>query len=170
MEAVRLAADTISAANDRLPSAARHFESGDLGSRDPDHQAGMQALMRFTHLNLRFGPFETLKVRGLDLISDRDLRVALTSLYEDRLPALIENADIDQRLSRDRILPFMLEHFELDEDMNWLLAGDEPEARSGGATLARYREETLVRFYLRSYVDAITLMEETLARIDEVLG
>ena len=111
----------------------------------------MRSLGRFTQVMIRYGPFEILKARGLGLISNQSLRVSLTSLYEDQLTELQSNTEIDRRLSRDRILPFQLDHFEIDEQGNWVLRQGEAEARSLGTTLARYRAQTLVRFYLPSF-------------------
>ena len=130
----------------------------------------MRSLGRFTQVMIRYGPFETLKARGLGLISNQSLRVSLTSLYEDQLTELQSNTEIDRRLSRDRILPFQLDHFEIDEQGNWVLRQEEAEARSLGTALARYRAQTLVRFYLPSFERAIELMEERLAEIDREVG
>ena len=130
----------------------------------------MRFFVRFTQLRVRYGPFETLKARGVDLISSQSLRISLTTLYEDELPRLQSAADLDQRLSRDRILPFLLDHFELDENNNWLLRRGEAEARSLGVSIARYRAQTLDRFYLRYYREAIEMINVTLAEIDRELG
>ncbi len=51
-----------------------------------------------------------------------------------------------------------------------MLRQGEAEARTLGATLARYRAQTLVRFYLPSFERAIELMNETLAEVDRELG
>ena len=64
----------------------------------------------------------------------------------------------------------MLEHFDLDAANNWIARPGVPQARSLGVTLARYRSQTLVRFYLPSFAITMALMRETLAEIDAELG
>ena len=158
--------DTITVVSENLSVAAERFESGDLRSIDREHQDAMASLGRFTQVMIRYGSFETLKARGLGLISNQSLRTSLTSLYEDLLTELQSNTEINQRLSRDHILPFWLDHFEMDEHGNWLLRQGEAEARSIGMTLARYRAQSLVRFYLPSFEQVIELMNQTLAEIE----
>ncbi len=158
--------ETMSAVHSSLPAIAERFESGDLRSTDRDNPQRIRGLGRFTGVRFRFGPFETLKARGLDLISNQSLRIGLTSLYEDQLPRLVSTADLDRQLVRDRILPFLLDYLELDERGNWVLRQDEAEARSLGTTLARYRARNLSRFYLPSFELAIESMNQTLAEIE----
>ncbi len=161
---------TIRQVNEDLRAAAVRLQSGDLHSSDGANQAAITALGRFVVVTIRNGPFETLKARGLDLISNQALRVSLTSLYEDEFPRLKENSEIDQRLSRERVLPYQLDYFNLDADQNWVVKSDSPEARARGATLARYRSETLVDHYIPSFERTISLMRDTLAEIDRELG
>lgn len=162
--------DTLVRVNERLESLIRRLESGaEMDSVDPEYQQDLWGLHRFLAINVRYGPFETLKDRGLDLVADQSLRWRLTSLYEDWFPQLIVNSEIDQRLVRERILPYMLEHLALDAQGNWIAHQNSAETRSRALTLARYRRETLVLFYLPSFSNTIELIEETLAAIDEEL-
>ncbi len=170
LEGVTQEADTMIWVNEGLQSLIQSLEAGaELDSVDPDHQRAFLALHRFVVVTVRYGPFETLKARGFDLVSNPALRVRLTSLYENQFPRLIENSEIDRRLSRERILPYMVEYLELDTGGNWVARQRVPEARSLGLTLARYRLETLVRFYLPSFETTIELMKETLDEIDAEL-
>ena len=167
---VRDARDTIQFVSDGLIELEDHFATGDLRSRSDQDQQAMRAFMRFTQIEIRYAPFETLKDRGLEALSNPSLRNAVTALYEEELPRLQSNAEIDRLLSRDRILPFKLEYFDLDTDGNWVLRGDEPEVRNRGGTLVRYRRRTLVRFFLPSFDHAIDRMNETLQLVDEELA
>jgi hypothetical protein len=136
---------------------------------DADHRRLLSSLERFTQVVFRTGPFETLKARGLDLVSNQPLRVALTSLYDDELPTLQLSAEIDQRLSRDRVLPYLLDNFELTAEGWTPIPGRLQTARSVGITLARYRSGTLVTYFLPSFERAIALINSALAEIDSEL-
>jgi hypothetical protein len=127
---------------------------------------GIESIDTFTTLNPTYGPYETLKARGMDLISDVYLRGKISSLYEDEIPSLVENSIIDRRLSRDRILPFKLELFWLDASDDWILK-ETPTInwQSNLVTLARYRSRTLVRYYLPSFERTMDLMREVSAEI-----
>ena len=169
---IRLARDTIAAVAGRLERMGDRLESGELRDSGLEYQREVRALGRFTQVLVRYGPFETLKGRGLSLISNPELRVSLTSLFEDELPRLQSNVAIDRALSRDRVLPFQLEHFVLTGDNEWQVRPgvDEQELRERGMTLARYRHGTLVIFYLPSFERSITQMSDLIEQIDRELG
>ena len=149
LNSITIAYDTIHRVDEEIVSFVDHVESGNLTSTETS--AGIKSIQRFITLNIRYGPYETLKARGIDLITNQSLRVNLTSLYEDEIPTLVEDSVIDRRLSRDRILPFILESFWLDALEDWI-----PKQTSGAslqsdlATLGRYRASTLTRHYLPS--------------------
>ena len=170
LESVTQARDTMVMVSEKLGFTAQHLLSGDLTSSDTVHQEAMRLLGRFTQVLIRYGPFETLKARGLDLVSNPDLRISLTALYEDELPRLQSTTEIDRLLSRDRVLPFQLQYFVLDADNNWILRGEEGDVREVGSTLAYYRLQTLVRYYLPNFERTIRAMESTLSDIDVVLN
>ena len=63
-------------------------------------------------------PYEALKSRGLELISDDDLRIDLIRYYEDVFP-LVENAYLNDRtLVLDEARPYYLENFRQELDTN----------------------------------------------------
>ena len=168
---VSQAADTLSTVNDGLKSLARLVEGGEpMDSVDPAYQQGLRSLRRFTYVKLRYGPYETLKDRGLHLITNDDLRTRLTSLYDNRLPTIMQNNELDISLTRNEILPRILDQFELDADGNWGARGSTGEARSVALTLARHRSDVLEYFVLPSYRTALTLMQETVDAIDSELA
>jgi len=163
-------ADTMAAVQDRLESLIRMMDSGtEMDSADPEYHAAFSGLHRFVVVQMRYGPYETLKARGLHLVSDQSLRVQLTSLYEDLFPQVVSNSELDQRLSRDRVLPFMLDYLELDGAGRWVARGRVGEATRLGLTLARYRLGTLESFYMTSFSTTLGLMQETLAALDSEL-
>ncbi len=152
LESLIEAEDTMIRVSEGLQDLILKLESGiEMNSVELDYQQALGAIDRFVVLTVRYAPFETLKARGLHLISNRSLRAQLTALYEDWIPRLVENSEIDQRLSRQRILPYMLEFLELDHQGNWTVRQRPQEAKSLGLTLARFRSETLENYYLPSF-------------------
>jgi len=124
LDRISLNRDTIGEANQRIASFVEGVESGRL--EQEEFTSGIFAVTRFTTINPRYGPYETLKARGIDLISDESLRVKITTLYEDELPNLVEDSIIDRRRSTDRILPSILAMFWLDASRNWVLKDAPP--------------------------------------------
>jgi hypothetical protein len=168
LDRITIAKDTIIRVNQRIESFVEHVQEGQL--EQGEITTGIKSIGRFVTLNLRYGPYETLKARGIGLISDRSLRVKITSLYEDEIPSMVENSQIDRRLSRDRVLPFVLEWFWLDASGDWV-PKEAPAAKwhNDLVTLGRYRAGTLTEFYLPSFERTIELMREVLAEIDAEL-
>ena len=107
LERITTGYDRIGRTNQEIVSFIEHLETGQ--PKQANITDGIGSLDTFVTLNLTYGPYETLKARGIDLISDVSLRVRISSLYEDEIPNLVENSIIDRRLTRDRILPFKLE-------------------------------------------------------------
>jgi hypothetical protein len=170
LASVATEADTMLSVHRRLTTLVEMLESGrTMDDAGPAYQEAFTGFDRFVLVTVRYGPYETLKDRGLDLVSDPALRIQLTSLYEDWFPQLVENSEIDQRLSREQLLPFMLEYLRLDEEGRWVAAGRIHEAGSLGLTLSRYRLLTLDRHYLPSFRTTLRLMEEALGAIDAEL-
>jgi len=160
--------DTIGRVNQEI-----EFFVSILGSGQPkqdDLTKGIQSNTRFVTLHPRYGPYETLKARGINLISNGSLRVTITSLYEDEIPNLVEDSIIDRGLVRDIMLPSILEWFWLDTSGDWIPKESLTESwRSDLATLGRHRARTLSRYYLPSFERTMKLMREALAAIDAEL-
>ena len=73
-------------------------------------------------------PYEALKSRGLELISDDDLRIDLIRYYEDVFP-LVENAYLNDRtLVLDEARPYYLENFRQELDTNGASSWTPPES------------------------------------------
>ena len=160
--------DTIGRANQEIVSFIQHLEAGQ--PKQAEITRGIGSFERFVTLNLTYGPYETLKARGIDLISDESLRVKITSLYEDEIPNLVEDSIIDRRLSRDRILPFIMESFWLNASEDWILKEmSAANWQNNLTTLGRYRARTLTKYYLPSFERTMDLMREVLAEIDAEL-
>ena len=169
LEAVTENFKTIRQVDQNLVTLVDYLESGQPYS--DEISTWLPSIGRFVVFTIRSGPYETLKARGFDLISNGSLRGKLTSLYEDAFPALVTNSEIDRRLCRDRILPYMLENFLLARSGGWIPKDyDAMKAESGLSTLGRYRSGTLKFFYLPSFEETMELMEEILAEIDDELA
>ena len=161
LDSVTIAYTTIHRVDQEIASFVDRVESDHLTSAETT--AGIGWTMRFVTLNIRFGPYETLKARGINLITNQSLRVNLTSLYEDEIPNLVEDSVIDRRLSRDRILPYILRVFWLDASEHWI-PKQTPVAnwQSDLATLGRYRARTFTDHYLPSFEHTMDFQATTL--------
>jgi hypothetical protein len=158
LESVKLEYETIDSVNDGINS---FVDLAVAGTVDNDqYAAGMHSFERFVTLRIRYGPYETLKSKGLDLVSDSILRARITSLYEDEIPNLVENSLIDRNLVRERVLPPILEWSWKNENLNWVPKRPLEEPwKSELITLGRYRSMTLVMHYLPSFESAMELMQ-----------
>lgn len=164
LEAVEIAYETISTVNEGIGTFVNLAVTGDV-SRE-QYGAGMNAFERFVTLRIRYGPYETLKSKGLDLVSNPVLRAAITSLYEDEIPNLVENSLIDRSLVRDLILPSILEWSLMNEHFEWTPKHEiEDPWKSELITLGRHRSMTLTRFYLPSFERAIDRMRSVREQI-----
>jgi hypothetical protein len=163
IETVERAHETILGVDQRI---ADFVDTEDLASLTSEALSdGVGSLNRFIVLNVRYGPYETLKARGLGLISNRALRVKISSLYEDEIPLLIEDSRIDYRLAREQNLPVMLNWFWLDDAGNWVVkTPDSDEWHEELRTLGRYRAGTYRAFYLPAYERALESMRDV--RVD----
>ena len=160
--------DTIGRVNQEIEFFVSNLSSGQ--PKQDDLTKGIRSNTTFVTLNLRFGPYETIKARGITLISNESLRVSITSLYEDEIPNLVEDSIIDRQLVREIMLPSILEWFWLDASDNWIPKDTLAESwRSDLATLGRHRARTLTRYYLPSFERTMKLMKEALADIDAEL-
>jgi hypothetical protein len=161
--------DTIGRVNQGIASFVERIETGNL--KQVEITSGIGSIGRFVTLSLRSGPYETLKGRGLDLISNQSLRVKITSLYEDEIPNLVEDSVIDRRLVRDQILPSILEWFWMDASEEWNLKESLPAGwQRDLVTLGRYRAMTLDGYYLPSFEHTMRLMRDVLAEIEVELS
>jgi hypothetical protein len=169
LESARLAYETIESANIGIATFVDLALSGNV---DNDQYAlGMYSFTRFVTLRIRYGPYETLKSKGLDLVRNPALRARITSLYEDEIPNLVQNSLIDQSLVRDRMLQPILEWSWMNEHFEWSPKRelDDPE-KSELTTLGRHRWMTLSRFYLPSFERTITLMRSVRDQIQLEIG
>lgn len=116
---------------------------------------------------MRFGPYEALKARGYDPISEPALRAQLTSLYEDAQPNVLASFDIDQAFSQDLVMPFLLENFRLNESSEWVLK-DSPsfDWQADLATLATFRPYTRERFTLPALRAAMDQVRDVMEEIE----
>jgi hypothetical protein len=164
LESVELAYKTIGMVNDGIETFVNLMVSGETGQ--DKYAAGMDSFTRFVTIRVRYGPYETLKSKGLDLVSNPKLRAEITSLYEDEIPNLVENSLIDRNLVRDLTLPPILEWSSMNERFEWIPKHDlEDPWKTELTTLGRHRSMTLTRFYLPSFEGAIELMRSVREQI-----
>ena len=165
LEAVESRYATIRSVDQRI---ARFVSADDLDSLSQEALTdGVGSLNRFIILNIRYGPYETLKARGLDLISNESLRVRITSLYEDEIPLLVEDSLIDYRLAREHNLPIIMKWFWLDGSGDWIVKSpDDKSWHTELRSLGHYRAATYRGFYLPAYERVLASMRQVVREIE----
>ena len=166
--AIRDAHTTILNVDEGISSFIKVIESQSIS---PGQIAtGIHLLNRFVTIQIRYAPYETLKAKGMGLISNQLLREKITTVYEDEIPNLVENSLIDRGLSRNHILPAMLKHFRIDESDRWT-PKDPSDAgwQTEMATLGRYRVGTFRGFYEPSFERTMSQMEELVTALNDEL-
>ena len=124
-------------------------------------------LWRFSDLVIRTAPFEDLKSRGLDLISNEDLRMDLLSLYEDLFPDL-EGSGLSRReIAIETARPFLLENFRQRESLAWEPV-DLDQLRTDGyvANLCSVSLQMLRRLMLPKFSETIAETQSIIEAID----
>ncbi|PCJ41499.1 MAG: hypothetical protein COA71_08040 [SAR86 cluster bacterium] len=80
------------------------------------------SLIRYQVSSVQSAPFETLKIRGLGLISNEALRFNLSSLFEDDVPLLQAMAINQTFFSLEMAQPYFFENFRRvtqEENSGW---------------------------------------------------
>lgn len=118
---------------------------------------------RFYGMRLNLAVYEVLKSRGLDLVSDDRLRIAVASFYEEAFPAVYEIYLNDRANSSELLVPYMHQHFRARGDNEWF-----PK------NLDFIREDSFYRNFCLSRLDRIERFslpthEEAIAAIDAIL-
>jgi len=122
-------------------------------------------------LELRTAPFEALKSRGFDLISDESLRIELIELYDDLYERAVRNVTSDTESVHETIRPYLMEHFLRDPSDSWI-PKDLDDVRASGylANLCKMRAFNLDNYTLRSMRRAIDGNRRVSQTINEILN
>ena len=123
-------------------------------------------------IELRTGPYDELKARGLSLISSDSLRLKLVNLYDSSFGWLQGVTEHDEVFSRDQIYPYVYEHFRG-------VGTGELEPANGYAAmdtdlyfenLVAMKLQRLQARLLPSYEETLALVREVLVDIHEEMG
>ena len=122
-------------------------------------------------LALRTAPFEALKSRGFDLISDESLRIELIELYDDLYERAERNVTQDTEWVHETIRPYLMEQFLRDPSDSWI-PKDLDDVRASGylANLCKMRAISLDNYTLRSMRRAIDGNRRVSQTINEILN
>ena len=85
---------------------------------DP-YDGSFGGVIGFVTMGINTAPYEALKSRGLELIADDSLRLALVQYYETTFPSLAAASGYTEELSSDVALPYFLSHFRRLPDSSW---------------------------------------------------
>jgi hypothetical protein len=122
-------------------------------------------------VRIRSAPFEALKERGLNLITNDSLRFRLISLYEDHFDTLRSSSENQEEFVASHSLPYFLKHFRRTETQDWV-PHDYQFIRSEGvvANMARWRAFTIEMFQLPAYERTLESIDEVIRLIDIQIG
>ena len=151
-----------------LTALLNHLEDG----RPYSENLGpyFQSLSRFRTVYLRAAPFESLKARGLDLISSDSLRMKLISLYEDDFPRLKGASTFNRAFAQETVTPYLMQNFRQLDSQNWV-PNDYERISSGPylANLCQNRLSSLRDFVFPYYNDTTKMIGEILVEIEKEL-
>ncbi len=114
---------TIEGDIERMQVAISTFESMDEGivklvnllergaSYSPDMDILLGSCAGWNQSTLNHGPYEVLKTRGFDLISNETLRMNLVDYYETHSIRLLTTSDENRVYNRDVVLPYYDKNF-----------------------------------------------------------
>ena len=124
-------------------------------------------------VNVRTGPFESLKSNGFELISDPAIRARLIGFYEDTYPSLSRNEDIDRDFVRDKVWSYFFVNFSRPNDeqgfwrpLDYAAIRDEPYVLN----LCKWRVSSHERFLRRNLISSVAEIGDLLVALDGVLG
>lgn len=125
-------------------------------------------LVGWRGVRIRAAPFDALKEDGLSLISNDTLRFRLISLYEDEFASLKASSERSEDFVVNKILPYFIVNFRLDESQRWI-PDDYEQIRNEGqvANMARWKVFTTENYLLPRYEQTLGSIEEILALIDD---
>lgn len=120
----------------------------------------LRAVVRWRGLTLRTAPYEALKNRGLELVSDTGLRTRIVELYEYEYPRIFGPNENDRAFSNDAVAPYLRRNFLQDDEMGWTPHDwesvlDDPYFLN----LMRGKKLRLQNFLLPRYADATVTIE-----------
>jgi hypothetical protein len=138
-------------------------------SQEPFSDAIRQQLrsaIRWRGVSLRTAPYDALKNRGLDLISDTGLRTQIVEFYEYEYQRVYLPTENDRKYSNDSVAPYFRQNFLQDDDMGWTphkweAILDDPYFLN----LLRGKKFRFQNFLLPAYSEAIAAMEEMLEEL-----
>ena len=151
----------------RLEALKFHLEARRPYSEELD--ASFAELQFFYGGRLRTSIYESLRARGLDLISSDELQFALIELYEEHNAALDRQNGYVRENSFSQLQPYVRQHFSVDigkatpYDYDALLDDRYYLNLVGSTVMARES------FTLPAYRDAVDAINHVIALIDEEL-
>jgi len=127
-------------------------------------------LIRWRGTTLKTSIYESLRARGLDLISNEELQVELIEVYEDLNDLLSQQLANNRELSLNEIIPYQTQHFSQDGGRyvpyDYLALLDDRHYLS----LIDLKTNGYETFTLPAYQDAAAGIQQLMALIDTELS
>jgi hypothetical protein len=155
---------TMQRSEQEIVALLAHLEAGDPYSASLDPY--FRSAIRWRGIRIRSAPYEELKNRGFDLISDSSLRNRLIDFYEFHFPALLGPTNIDREFSIKQVLPYFMSHFRQTDAREWI-PNDYSILRSDPyfANLLRMKLFRLRDFLLPQYETNVETIQDILTEI-----
>lgn len=135
------------------------------------HLALFSAINGFTAIQFQTAPFEALRSKGFDLISNESLRFGLIELYDALYTRVEANINRDASFVNGQIRPHILREFRRDHSDVWN-PKDLDSLREDGylANMAKLRAFYLNEYTLPSLEEAIDANRRLSEQIERVLA
>jgi len=140
-----------------------HLESDAPFSTDLPLDFG--AVRRWVGVRANTAPYEALKSRGFDLISNDSLRLRLIYYYENQFPIVYEAYLNDRQFVTDEVSPYFHEHFYSPDRSTSQLPLDYEQLRADP-----FFANLLITKLVRLEGRLLPYYEAALGMIDELLG
>ena len=147
-----------------------HIESGRPYDRSLDAKFGMSYGLRLIQLN--GSPWESLKSRGLGLVTNRELRARLARTYDVTYANVAEANLVQRNIVLDALRPYYLKHFR-DLEFNvtatpidYDFIASDPEYRN----LLAYRRQGIRQGQLNGYPEARAEIAGLIQAIDDEIA
>lgn len=140
-------------------------------SIDDTYLAMFSVVNGFAAIQFQFAPFEALRSKGFDLVSNESLRLGLIELYDALYTRVEANIDRDAFFVNGQIRPFLMKEFRRDPSDAWH-PKDLNAVRDDGylANMSKMRAFYLKEYTLPSLEEATKANRDLRERIERVIG
>ena len=133
----------------------------------PELAGNIRSVRRWVGVRSNTAPYEALKSRGFDLVSDDRLRLKLIFYYENQFPSLYESYINGREFARLNIVPYFLASFRATTSNTWVPI-DYQTLRSDSyfRNLCLSKLSRLQEYILPNYEKSLSMIRDILSEIE----